>query len=325
MHRMTVAALLLGLAVSPMALGQQRDDERRDESRSTQRREDTRRREDMRREDMRRDAARREDMQRRDRQRDEQARRQRRPLRGQVTGEVVKTKRVSVRGSDRQHLIVLLKTDRGHRVPVDLGDVNRLRQRPQEGDRVRVGGRVVQIGDRRVLIGEQLGAGGRMVRIQQPSRDQFVSERDRAGRRSPRSDQPTRRDSRQTSRDMRAGDRPAGLGIQTAYDENVDGVRVRRVIPDSPADRAGIRAGDVITNVEDQFVSSPRELVETITSQDPGQEVSITLRRDGQRRRVTADLTSRREALDGQQQRRQRERSQQRQTENFRRGADETY
>lgn len=57
---------------------------------------------------------------------------------------------------------------------------------------------------------------------------------------------------------------------------NVEGALIGEVVPESPADRAGIQAGDVITAVEDEPVNTDNDLGALIGQYGPGDEVGIT-------------------------------------------------
>jgi Do/DeqQ family serine protease len=69
---------------------------------------------------------------------------------------------------------------------------------------------------------------------------------------------------------------------------SVVGALVSQVVDGSPADRAGIRTGDVITSVNGQPVKSNSELRNTIGLLRVGDKVDIGLLRDGKPLRVTA-------------------------------------
>jgi Do/DeqQ family serine protease len=69
---------------------------------------------------------------------------------------------------------------------------------------------------------------------------------------------------------------------------SVVGALVSQVVEGSPADRAGIRTGDVITSVNSQPVKSNSELRNTIGLLRVGDKVEIGLLRDGKPLRVTA-------------------------------------
>ena len=81
--------------------------------------------------------------------------------------------------------------------------------------------------------------------------------------------------------------------LQDGLDYRGEGVLVNRVVEDSPANRAGIEKGDVIVSVEGRSVNSPDDLAQRIRSEGSGTEVSIRIYRDGERRTLTARLSSR--------------------------------
>jgi serine protease Do len=68
-----------------------------------------------------------------------------------------------------------------------------------------------------------------------------------------------------------------------------EGVLVRSVNKNSPAERAGIKAGDVITRVGDANVASPAEIASQLRSRR-GQSVSVTLTRDHREMTVNVPL-----------------------------------
>jgi len=89
-----------------------------------------------------------------------------------------------------------------------------------------------------------------------------------------------------------------GVQIQELTDQLRDyfkvkgdgGVLISEVVPDSPADKARLKAGDVITRVEDTIISDPRELIQTIRSYKPDTKVTITYIRRGREQSTTATL-----------------------------------
>jgi putative serine protease PepD len=83
----------------------------------------------------------------------------------------------------------------------------------------------------------------------------------------------------------------AYLGVR--LDSSASNARLASVIPGMPAAEAGLRAGDVITGIAGQSVSSGTEVQAAIGSKKPGDKVRLTYTRDGQSHTVTVTLTNR--------------------------------
>ena len=85
--------------------------------------------------------------------------------------------------------------------------------------------------------------------------------------------------------------RTGRLGVSTT--DPTDGSRgalVAEVVADSPAARAGIEAGDLITRVGTRTVSGAATLAAAVRSHRPGESVSLTLVRDGRTLTLKAAL-----------------------------------
>ena len=65
---------------------------------------------------------------------------------------------------------------------------------------------------------------------------------------------------------------------------------VTPVTPDGPADRAGIRAGDVITAIDGRPVTQPDELIVAIRAHEPGDVVELMVRTGTDQRTVRVTL-----------------------------------
>src|SRR5207302_6394964 len=63
-----------------------------------------------------------------------------------------------------------------------------------------------------------------------------------------------------------------------------DGLLVNQVTQDSPADRAGVRKGDVILTYNSRGVTEAEDLRQLVRDTEPGREVSLGIWRDGARR-----------------------------------------
>jgi len=71
------------------------------------------------------------------------------------------------------------------------------------------------------------------------------------------------------------------------------GVLVGRVEPESPADRAGVRVGDVITHVDGEPVGSTFDVVRAVGGKKAGEIVAIELVRDGRVETLSAAVAER--------------------------------
>ncbi|NOT33268.1 MAG: PDZ domain-containing protein [Candidatus Eisenbacteria bacterium] len=83
--------------------------------------------------------------------------------------------------------------------------------------------------------------------------------------------------------------------LRDAMDYRGEGVLVNRVVDGSPAERAGIRKGDVLVSFNSRSVDSPAELTRFVRDARVGQESSVLLWRDGARRTVAVTLGNREE------------------------------
>jgi putative serine protease PepD len=72
-----------------------------------------------------------------------------------------------------------------------------------------------------------------------------------------------------------------------------EGAIVQEVTPDSPASRAGLRAGDRVTSIDGQAIQSYSELVARIRGSAPGDKVTLGVTRGGNETTITATLTQR--------------------------------
>ncbi len=91
----------------------------------------------------------------------------------------------------------------------------------------------------------------------------------------------------------------AFLGVELAEGEApvdgaiLTGAEVSRVEPQSPAEAAGLRAGDVITTIDDERVPSSTALVAQVRERTSGSEATIGYIRDGQQDSVSVTLDTR--------------------------------
>ena len=87
-----------------------------------------------------------------------------------------------------------------------------------------------------------------------------------------------------------------GVYISTVYGDGSDeanGVEVTSVIEGTAAEKAGIKAGDIIRTVSGEPVNTERDLIDRIRSFEAGETVEIGLSRDGKEQTISAELGKR--------------------------------
>jgi putative serine protease PepD len=82
----------------------------------------------------------------------------------------------------------------------------------------------------------------------------------------------------------------AYLGIRVGDSSSSGGAQVTSVVSGSPADRAGLKAGDVITAIDGNSVTSADDLTAQVGSHKPSDSITVTVTRDGASKKVTVTL-----------------------------------
>jgi putative serine protease PepD len=59
---------------------------------------------------------------------------------------------------------------------------------------------------------------------------------------------------------------------------------------DGPADKAGLKPGDVVLAIDGKNVAGAEELIVAVRSKSPGDTVTLTVRRDGKEIRLPVEL-----------------------------------
>lgn len=87
---------------------------------------------------------------------------------------------------------------------------------------------------------------------------------------------------------------PPWLGVRLGGPMKVEsGVAISRIFNDSPADKGGLRARDVITHFGGEPVTNLNELVRKIQSHDPGSWLPVTVVRQGEEMDLDVKLSTR--------------------------------
>jgi S1-C subfamily serine protease len=80
-----------------------------------------------------------------------------------------------------------------------------------------------------------------------------------------------------------------GVGIQ----ETAAGVEVTRIAPDSPAEKAGIKVGDVVTQYNGQRVEGMDQFSTLVRETPSGRDVKLGIVRNGAQQTITAKIVAR--------------------------------
>jgi serine protease Do len=92
------------------------------------------------------------------------------------------------------------------------------------------------------------------------------------------------------------GVRPQNLTSALARQFEVkqnSGVLLAEITPDSPAEKAGLKNGDVVTEIDGKPVRDANQFFVVIAQKPPGSKVNLTVYRDGSKRTVEASLRER--------------------------------
>jgi hypothetical protein len=84
---------------------------------------------------------------------------------------------------------------------------------------------------------------------------------------------------------------PTFFGATAEYDPAIWGARVRNVVIGSPAEKAGVRAGDIIREFDHATIADAHELEKAVEDHSPGERVAVRSWRDGENKYSIARLT----------------------------------
>jgi serine protease Do len=80
-----------------------------------------------------------------------------------------------------------------------------------------------------------------------------------------------------------------GFGVSAT----TKGALVQNVLPDSPASKAGVQAGDIVVAVNGKTVETSSQLTRVVSAVRPGGKVTLSVLRKGQKKDVTATVAQR--------------------------------
>ena len=91
----------------------------------------------------------------------------------------------------------------------------------------------------------------------------------------------------------KGGERRVSLGTIPDFTVAGERYRISGVVPGSPADKCGLREGDIIVGINSRPVASLGDLSEALKSLSPGQSVVVSFIRDGEKRESSAVVEAR--------------------------------
>jgi S1-C subfamily serine protease len=95
--------------------------------------------------------------------------------------------------------------------------------------------------------------------------------------------------------DSEEGSAYLGVRLEEETEHDEGGARVSHVVSGSPAEKAGFEEGDIVVGFDEAVIRGPVALTEKIHSRKPGEEVSITVLRNGRKEKLSVTLADRRE------------------------------
>ena len=93
---------------------------------------------------------------------------------------------------------------------------------------------------------------------------------------------------------MGVGTQPITPELQQQYGlSRSSGLLIAEVAPNSPAAAAGLQQGDIIVEVDGQEITDSANLATLVRGMKPGDQVQLTIDRNGQEQNVTVTLAER--------------------------------
>jgi serine protease Do len=89
------------------------------------------------------------------------------------------------------------------------------------------------------------------------------------------------------------GVHPVDLSDQLAGHYGIkdgNGVLINEVVEDSPAEKAGLKAGDVILKLDEERIEDTSDLHQAIAEHESGAQVEVVIQRNGKEKKISATL-----------------------------------
>jgi hypothetical protein len=88
------------------------------------------------------------------------------------------------------------------------------------------------------------------------------------------------------------GDIEPRVKMGIIMDDQGNGVKVESIIKNSPADKGGIEEKDIILKIDDTYIFSSKGLLKKMNSLKEGQNITVTVLRDGKEKKLSLKLLS---------------------------------
>jgi S1-C subfamily serine protease len=82
----------------------------------------------------------------------------------------------------------------------------------------------------------------------------------------------------------------AYLGVSNVTPSDRSGAVVDTLVPNAPAQTAGLQPGDKIVQIDDKKITSSEDVSAAVTQRKPGEQAKVTVERGGDRRTLTVNL-----------------------------------
>lgn len=95
-----------------------------------------------------------------------------------------------------------------------------------------------------------------------------------------------------TSRPMRMAERRGVLGLAVSEPGDSGGAPITRLVPGLPAEKAGLKVGDAILEIDGVPLTTAARLSDTLAEKRPGETVALSVRRNGRAEEVKVQLAA---------------------------------
>ncbi|GEM_PF-6132652 len=212
------------------------------------------------------------------------------PSRGakRVRGEILSTRTTKFKGHEQPFVVGQVKLQSGKTASVNLGPQSKLKELGlKQGDKVRMLVRPARLNGKASMVADQIYAKGKRINL--TPRREMVSARSKGNskNRDPQSD----RSKPKSEDESRQTDGQGALGL--AVSDSEEGPTLVAIHPQGPAADKDFQEGDLILKVNGESVETAKQVVELIRGMQPGEQVTLRIRRDQETKTVKVALTSR--------------------------------